>query len=226
MSRDLARGNVSGGVIIKPPISLCIWEIYSREMQLFCAFLIDIKAFSKNNNYFHFRKVRSPWKYFSNSWESFNFFVFSIIMWFICWTTQKFPAPSYWTCTEWLLTTPRRPNTKLICLLETRWKLLRRTRTVRRFEAGHLDPEVLHIWCEWERVWAVGFLLFRLVVLPDWLQTRLGSCILPGASGRSRGVRGGWTGLRRRAAQLADIRHMSVNLSGLVCFCRWAACHH
>lgn len=48
MSRDLARGNVSGGVIIKPQILLCIWKIYSREMQLVCTFSIDINAVSKN----------------------------------------------------------------------------------------------------------------------------------------------------------------------------------
>lgn len=135
MSRDLARGNVSGGVNIKTPVLLCIWKLYSREMQFFCTFLIDINV-SKNFIYFNICEQLNHLENIEVNLEKvlfLGFFFFWIIMGFICWTTQKFPAPSSWTCTEPLLTTPRPPNTKLTCLLETRWKLLRRTRTVRRF---------------------------------------------------------------------------------------------
>lgn len=136
------------------------------------------------------------------NWCKCSFYSFSNIMWFICFSSQKFLAPSYWTRTGWLQITPRRPNMKLICTLETRWKLWRKIRTVRIVE---VEPGVLLREMN-ER--AVLFLVFRVVVLPVWLKTRLGSCVLPGASGRPRGVRRGWTWLRRQAA-LPRSRHQA-----------------
>lgn len=93
MSRDLARGNVSGGSNSKF-IKFLLYSIWKLIMKIFT-----------------------------------------------CLTAQKFLAPSYWTCTERLLTIPRQPNMKLICVLETRWKLWRRTRMVRRFQPAILTHE-------------------------------------------------------------------------------------
>lgn len=79
----------------------------------------------------------------------------------------------------------------------------------------------------WEQMTAVLFLLFRLVVLPVWLKTWLGSCILPGASGQARGVGRSRTGLRRQAALLAYcIQPIDMHLSRLLCSCRGALYHH
>lgn len=55
VSRDLARGNVSGGVIIKSPTLLDIWKLYSKD-KCFCTFLIDINSVSKDFIYFNFRE--------------------------------------------------------------------------------------------------------------------------------------------------------------------------